>query len=306
MPRILLLDCALPERIRTRRGYWEGQHGPTVGWVDHMGSDATIDVAELFELHGARVLAFTMRMLGSRADAEDATQETFLKAYRSAHTFAGECSQSTWVFAIARNTCLDILRSRSPRSFADLEEITAHSRDGQARSPGVADDSAAEAEREWYVGAVREGCLLGTLACLSADQRAAFVLRVLCGMSTTDTAVVLDRSENAVRVLTHRARRSLKAFLCRNCSIYNPGAPCRCENLVGFSLAHGWIGPDDRQVSRSQAAAVAGRLAAAISDVARLTALYESLDEPGPGPAARIRSGLQSLDDARLDRAAEK
>ena len=273
-----------------------------------MGSDTTIDVAELFELHGARVLAFTMRMLGNRADAEDATQESFLKAHRSAHTFTGECSPSTWVFAIARNTCLDVLRSRSPRLFADLEEITTHARDGRADSSGVVEDAAAEAAWLWHVGAVREGCLLGTLACLSTDQRSAFVLRVLCGMSTTDTAVVLDRSENAVRVLTHRARRRLKAFLCRNCSIYNPAAPCRCEDLVGFSLAHGWIGPDDLQVSRPQAAAVAGRVAAAVSDVARLTALYESLDEPNPSPepAARIRSRLQSLDDALLERAAEK
>ena len=114
-----------------------------------MGSGATIDVAQLFELHGARVLAFTMRMLGNRADAEDATQETFLKAHRSALTFAGECSQSTWVFAIARNTCLDMLRSRSPRSFDDLEEITARARDGLVDSPGVTDDSAAAAERQW-------------------------------------------------------------------------------------------------------------------------------------------------------------
>ena len=105
--------------------------------------------------------------------------------------------------------------------------------------------------------------------------------------NTSKYGVVLDRSENAVRVLTHRARRSLKAFLCRNCSIYNTAAPCRCENLVGFSLAQGWIGPGDRQVARPQAAAVAGRVAAAISDVA---GLYETAPMGGPEQGPYLNS----------------
>jgi RNA polymerase sigma-70 factor (ECF subfamily) len=245
-----------------------------------MAAGFPLDVGDLFEEHGARVLTFAVRMLGNRADAEDATQETFVKAYRRAHTFACGCTPSTWLFAIARNTCLDVLRARRPRSFDALEEIVTQTREGRAGDADAGGDAAACAERQWYVEAVREGCLLGTLACLSADQRAAFVLRVLCGTSTTDTAAVLGRTENAVRVLTHRARRSLKAFLCQNCSIYDPGNTCRCENLVGFSLTQGWIGPEDRRVPRAQAAAVAGRVAVAISDVGRLAALYTTLDEP--------------------------
>jgi RNA polymerase sigma-70 factor, ECF subfamily len=260
-----------------------------------------IDVGALFEEHGARILAFTQRLLGDLADAEEATQETFLKAHQRAVTYGGGSTPSTWLFAIARNTCLDRLRTRGHRSFASLDEIVALGHRGPEVREWGGDpprDAAVEAERRSYLEAVREGCLMGTLACLSADQRAAFILRVLGDLSARDTAAVLGRSENAVRILTYRARHGLKTFLCRNCSIYDPGNACRCENLVDFSLAQGWIGPDDRRVPSGEAALAAERAAAAISDVSRLAAVYASLAEPelSPALAARIRSRLRDLD----------
>ena len=264
------------------------------GVPDARKPDCSIDVGVLFAEHGAKVLAFTHRMLGNRADAEDATQETFLKAHRQASTFDGRCAPSTWLFAIARNTCLDRLGG-GPRSFESLEAALARGlavgRGAPTREPD------AEAERRDHVEAVREGCLLATLGCLTFDQRVAFVLRVLCEVSTSETAVVLDRTENAVRVLTHRARRNLKGFLCRNCSVYDPDNECSCENLVEFSLSQGWIGPDDRRVSRHEAAVAATRAAAAVDEVARLGAVFRSLDVPMLTPDAmeRIRDRIQLL-----------
>jgi RNA polymerase sigma factor (sigma-70 family) len=71
------------------------------------------------------VLAFAHRMLGDRAEAEDVVQETFLKAHRPARRFDGRSAPSTWVFAIARNACLDRLRGRRLRSFSSLEAVVA-------------------------------------------------------------------------------------------------------------------------------------------------------------------------------------
>jgi RNA polymerase sigma factor (sigma-70 family) len=265
-----------------------------------------LDVGALFEEHGARILAFTRSLLGNLADAEDATQETFLRAHRAAGTFAAASAPSTWLYAIARNACLDRLRAGERRTFAGLEEVLAAAAPGGAAAGSTAGVEAgveAGTQWRWYVDAVREGCLLGTLACLTADQRAAFVLRTVCGLSCADAAVVLGRSENAVRVLTHRARRALTSFLCRNCSVYDPANPCRCRNLVGFSLARGWIGPDDRRLTRRDAAAVAERAAGAIDEVARLADVYACLTDPQPRPAlaARIRSALRALDAAGRD-----
>lgn len=261
------------------------------------GGGSSIDVGALFDEYGVRLLAFAHRLLGDRADAEDAVQETFLRAHRQAHTFAAASAPSTWLFAIGRNVCLDRLRTRGSRSFVSLEAIV--TRVGEARnSEEPSRDAAAVAEWRWYIDAVREGCLLGTLLCLTVDQRMAFVLRVLCGMDVDDTAAVLGRTPNAVRVLTCRARRALKGFLCEHCSIYDPANRCRCENLVGFSLARGWIGPDDRRILQRSAEDAAGSAAAAIDDVARLAAVYTALPDPRMGHrlAARIRSRLRTLD----------
>jgi len=116
-------------------------------------------------------------------------------AHRRAATFTSGCAPSTWLFAIARNTCLDRLRATAPRSFASLDGIieraglsgTSGGAAGDGRAALVTRDRpgdhpadpVVETEWRWYVEAVREGCLLATLGCLSVDQRAAFVLRAL-------------------------------------------------------------------------------------------------------------------------------
>lgn len=259
------------------------------------GSRATVDVAALAAEHGAQVLAFAHRMLGNRADAEDATQEAFLRAHRQASTFQGECAPATWLYAIARNACLDRLRTRATRRFAALDDVVALGvRDAAAARPaphGPADDAA---ERRRYVAAVREGCLLGTLACLTDAQRAAFVLRTLTDLSTQEAAVVLGRTPNAVRVLVHRARTRLKDFLCRSCSLWDAANPCRCENLVTFSLARGWIGAGDARADASRVADAA----AVVDELGRLAAIYAAV--PTPEAAAdvgdRLRASLARLD----------
>jgi hypothetical protein len=69
----------------------------------------------------------------------------------------------------------------------------------------------------------------------------AFVLHVLFDLNIADVAKAIDKSENSTRILVHRARNNLRAFLCNNCSLYNDTNKCRCENLISFSLKQGWI-----------------------------------------------------------------
>lgn len=276
---------------------------PRVGRVDHAATTA-LDVALLAEEHRGAVLAFAHGMLGSRQDAEDATQEAFLRAHREAASFRGECAPRTWLFTIARHVCLDRLRHRAVRRFATLDDVVAHGSRADARPSGPevpADDAA---DRRGYVAAVREGCLLGTLACLSPDQRTAFVLRTLTDLGTSEVAEVLGRSPNAVRVLVHRARARLKQFLCRHCTLWDPANPCRCENLVAFSLARGWIAPDDaRSDDAHRGSARPGRAdadaaARAVDDVARLAGIYAATlgGRARDDAAGRLRDGLAALE----------
>ena len=66
----------------------------------------------LYELHAARMKSLAFHLLGSRADAEDAVQEAFIKVYRAVGGFEGSSSLSTWIYRILLNCCYDALRKR--------------------------------------------------------------------------------------------------------------------------------------------------------------------------------------------------
>ena len=187
-------------------------------------------------------LAF--RMTGNPDQARDLTQETFVRVYENLHQFRGESNIKTWIYTIAKNLCLRSLKKR--KSFTTIEELT--------RLPHAEPDPGELTDKEisHLAGQVREGCLLALLQCLTWQQRLAFVLHVFAGLSMAEVGEVMDKSVGAIKVLVHRARRNLKAFLCANCSVYERGNPCKCVNLVGFSLKQGWIhksGGDGRAIS---------------------------------------------------------
>jgi RNA polymerase sigma-70 factor, ECF subfamily len=72
----------------------------------------------LYALHASRMKSLAFHLLGSRADAEDAVQETFLKVYRAARGFEGHSSLSTWMYRILLNCCYDNIRKRQRLSEA--------------------------------------------------------------------------------------------------------------------------------------------------------------------------------------------
>lgn len=74
---------------------------------------------ELVLSYQKRIFNFCFRMLLNRADAEDAAQETFIKAFRAMKRFKGESKFSTWLYVIAKNTCFDKLKSRPGWEFID-------------------------------------------------------------------------------------------------------------------------------------------------------------------------------------------
>jgi DNA-directed RNA polymerase specialized sigma24 family protein len=74
------------------------------------GSDVAFEV--LFERHAPGILSFCRHMLGAREEAEDAVQHTFAAAYRALHRDEREVSVKPWLYAIARNRCLSLLRLR--------------------------------------------------------------------------------------------------------------------------------------------------------------------------------------------------
>jgi RNA polymerase sigma-70 factor, ECF subfamily len=145
-----------------------------------------------------RILGYSVRLLGDRAEADDVAQEAMLRLWRMAPDWRqGEAKVTTWLFRVVSNLCTDRLRKK--RALA-LEAI-----------PEPADDapsvlaSMAEAERQ--------AALQTALAGLPERQRQAVVLRHIEGLANPEIAAVMDISVEAVESLTARGKRTLALAL---------------------------------------------------------------------------------------------
>jgi RNA polymerase sigma-70 factor (ECF subfamily) len=148
-----------------------------------------------------RVYNIALRITGDTNDAEDATQEAFLAAWRGWGGFRHQSSPTTWLYRIAVNSALQRVRRRRPTDYlTDIDD----------EAP-VQDWSASVAELAEQ-GELRD-LLLGGLAQLEPEQRAVLVIRDIDGLSTAEAAEVLDISVPALKSRLHRARTALRHHL---------------------------------------------------------------------------------------------
>ena len=166
--------------------------------------------AEAFELlvtrYEPRVTALCRRILGSQADAEDAAVSAFVKAWRALGRYDGRRPFAAWLFTIAVREAVSLGRSRKP--WTPLAEGEG---DGPAASlgsegGGTDPEAAALAQEEDY--AVRRA-----LAKLTAEARAAVVLRYQLDWSYSEIAGALRLPLGTVGTLLHRAKRTLRQYL---------------------------------------------------------------------------------------------
>ena len=157
--------------------------------------------------HQHRVYNTVLGFLQDPADAEDVTQEVFIKVYQHIKGFKGEASLSTWIYRIAVTASLEAVRKRQRKK-----------RGGFLVKLFGSDDHPVELPDFYHPGVVAEqkedsALLFKAIRQLPENQQAAFLLQKLEGLSQPEIAAVLQTSLSAVESLLHRAKSGLRKIL---------------------------------------------------------------------------------------------
>jgi RNA polymerase sigma-70 factor (TIGR02960 family) len=181
----------------------------------HVGELADVyeaGFAELAERHRRELHVHCYRMLGSFQDAEDAVQETFLKAWRARGTYEGRSTFRAWLYRIATNACLDLLAGRRPEPATGGEV-----RWLQPYPDNLLDElPAADADEPEALAMARETIELAYVVAvqhLAPRPRAVLVLRDVLGWPARDVADLLGDSVNSVNSALQRARAGMREHL---------------------------------------------------------------------------------------------
>lgn len=157
--------------------------------------------AALYAQHGGRIHRFLSDLLGDRALAADATQETFVRAFRNREAFDGGRSIAPWLFGIARNVSLEMRRARH-RARRVISPTNDAGDAPEPRAPGSPESELLGREALRVVGAAVER--------LSEERRAMLLLRLDHNLGYDDIAALMGFSVAKVKVEIFRAREVLR------------------------------------------------------------------------------------------------
>ncbi|MGZ3931950.1 MAG: RNA polymerase sigma factor [Bacteroidia bacterium] len=164
---------------------------------------------EVYDAHHRKVFNISLNIVQNSEDAEEITQDVFVEAFRSLSTFEARSSLGTWLYRIAVNKSLDLLRARKRKKrFAFITRLF-HPESGEAlHEASHFDHPGAELEKK-----ERTRILFEALEGLPEHQKTAFVLSQIEHFPQKETARIMGLSEKAVESLIQRAKANLRKKL---------------------------------------------------------------------------------------------
>ncbi len=174
---------------------------------------AELDLDSLYRTHFSDVRRFIFHFVQNPALADELTQDAFLKAYEAWGSFRGEAPERIWLLRIARNVCLDYLRSPRARAKAvplddGLEITTAPG----CEPPLTVDQAARQAEMT--------DCVQRFVLSLPETLRTPLILHDMEGLTNAQIAQVVGVSLEAAKMRLHRARAGLRRMMEERCDLF--------------------------------------------------------------------------------------
>lgn len=180
------------------------------------------DASVFFKGDYKRIFRYIMSMIRYTAEAEDLTQETFLRAYHRRDSLRDEGAQTAWLYRIATHVCLDRLRQYSRRtpkeSETDIDEVDVAEPDAPSLQKIIEQDE-------------MSACVQRYLNRLPDRYRAVILLHDMHELTTPEIAQLLSESLASVKIRMHRARHKLKIALEAGCEFsYDDSSVLTCES----------------------------------------------------------------------------
>ncbi|MDE6387848.1 MAG: RNA polymerase sigma factor [Lachnospiraceae bacterium] len=185
------------------------------------------------------VFNLSLRMLGTFADAEDATQDILLKMITHLSSFRGDSTFTTWVFSIAVNH----LKNYKKHMFANYPlSFEYYSSDIENAKIQDVPDLTQNVEKDILAEELKMSCTNVMLQCLDTESRCIFILGTMFKVDSRIAGDILDMTPEAYRQRLSRIRKKMADFLGQYCGEYGSGR-CKCKNRVNYAIQSHRINP---------------------------------------------------------------
>ena len=185
------------------------------------------------------VFNLSLRMLGTFADAEDATQDILLKMITHLSSFRGDSAFTTWVFSIAVNH----LKTYRKHMFAHYPlSFEYYGNDIENGKIQDVPDLTQNVEKDILAEELKLSCTNVMLQCLDTESRCIFILGTMFKVDSRIAGDILDMSPEAYRQRLSRIRRKMADFLGQYCGEYGSGR-CKCKDRVNYAIQSHRINP---------------------------------------------------------------
>ena len=185
------------------------------------------------------VFNLSLRMLGTFADAEDATQDILLKMITHLSSFRGDSSFTTWVFSIAANH----LKNYKKHMFAHYPlSFEYYGDDIEKGKIQDVPDLTQNVEKDILAEELKMSCTNVMLQCLDTESRCIFILGTMFKVDSRVAGDILKMTPESYRQRLSRIRKKMADFLGQYCGEYGTGR-CRCKNRVNYAIQNHRINP---------------------------------------------------------------
>lgn len=213
-----------------------------------MENNKALTIETIIESYAPYIYNLSLKLSANPDQAEDLAQETFIKAWLHIADIRDEAAVKKWLRTVCINEFRMMLRKEKREAIKSQESVEALEEEGQLLTdpkPVMIEEILVREE----VANLRDGCFLAMTRRLTLNQRIAFSLIDMFGLSISEVSERLELTPKAVKGLLYRARMNLEAFFQGHCMFLDINNPCRCAAWIEFMKDRNTL---QEQISRNK------------------------------------------------------